>query len=69
MKCYEYGEPGHQGRNCPSKQQSKKSCGFCNGPKRCMAKSWKAFNNKYGKCKLYRHYNQYCSKWTKARKL
>ena len=23
MKCYECGKPGHQGRNCPSKQQSK----------------------------------------------
>ena len=56
LKCHECGKTGHQGKDC--KQQSKKSCGFCAGPKRCVAKNCKAFNNKCGECKLYGHFNQ-----------
>ena len=59
---------GQQGEDC--KQQTKKTsqpCGFCAGPERCMAKECKARNNKCGKCKLYGHFDNCCTKWIRSK--
>ena len=68
MKCYDCDKFGHQGRDC--KQQIKKTshpCGFCAGPKRCVAKECKARNNKCSKCKLYGHFDACCNGWVRSK--
>ena len=64
MKCYECSKTGPYGKDCRKAKKVNRSCGFCAGPKQCVAKDCKAINNKCTKCNKFGHYNDCCSKWT-----
>ena len=64
MKCYECSKTGPYGKDCRKAKKVNRSCGFCAGPKQCVAKDCKAINNKCTKCNKFGHYNDCCSTWT-----